>query len=589
MKDNNNLTDQPTAEQNPSDETPSGLRDISDEELKQILEDHKKWLESDGKEGERADLRNTNLQGVNLTRANLRSVNLYSAILNKAKLNYANFYNANMSKCKGLDDAELQYANLEGAVGLLGTEFSGNDLTGVKLPASIRDFKSLSIVEEISKNARKILFLMTVFCGYSLAVIASTTDLQILTNSVSEPLPVINIQNPTVWLFIIGPYILIGLYLYFHIYVRRIWEALGKLPAKLPDGRRLDEWVYPWVLNSLVGRQMNLIRRGRPILAHVEEIFSIFIAWWVVPITIVFFWLRFLPRHDWFITFLHIVLLLISLIFGAFFYRLCSSVLQGKEKAVFRFITFWKDRRFFNGLSITIVGIVLSLVSFGSIEGVRPEYDPTKQKKIDFYKIKVLVPWAFNQLGYSVFADFSEKSVSERPLNYWEIAKEDRSDSVRGANLRGRNLNNANMYRAFMVKADLRMTTLKNADLFDANLEKANLTGANLHQADLREANLQQANFREANLQLANLEDANLQKADLEKTNIEEANLDGAYLLNAVLLGANLTGAKNLTIAQLSQAKTLYKAKLDPELLEQVKECCPHLLEKPKEETDQTK
>jgi hypothetical protein len=29
--------------------------------------------------------------------------------------------------------------------------------------------------------------------------------------------------------------------------------------------------------------------------------------------------------------------------------------------------------------------------------------------------------------------------------------------------------------------------------------------------------------------------------------------------------------------------------KLDPELLEQVKKCCPHLLEKPKEETDKTK
>jgi hypothetical protein len=37
-----------------------------------------------------------------------------------------------------------------------------------------------------------------------------------------------------------------------------------------------------------------------------------------------------------------------------------------------------------------------------------------------------------------------------------------------------------------------------------------------------------------------------------------------------------------LTIEQLSEVKTLYKSKLDSELMEQVKEKHPHLLEKPK-------
>jgi hypothetical protein len=54
-------------------------------------------------------------------------------------------------------------------------------------------------------------------------------------------------------------------------------------------------------------------------------------------------------------------------------------------------------------------------------------------------------------------------------------------------------------------------------------------------------------------------------------------------------MSATLTGAENLTIEQLSKVKTLFLAKLDPELLEQVKKCCPHLLEKPKEDKDKTK
>jgi hypothetical protein len=51
-----------------------------------------------------------------------------------------------------------------------------------------------------------------------------------------------------------------------------------------------------------------------------------------------------------------------------------------------------------------------------------------------------------------------------------------------------------------------------------------------------------------------------------------------AFFEEAVLRGANLKEAKNLTIAQILGAKTLYQAKLDPELMEQVKKSCPLLL-----------
>ena len=62
-----------------------------------------------------------------------------------------------------------------------------------------------------------------------------------------------------------------------------------------------------------------------------------------------------------------------------------------------------------------------------------------------------------------------------------------------------------------------------------------------------------------------------------------------ANLQQAKFNGADLRGAKNLTTEQLRYVKTLYKAKLDPDLMEQVKKCCPHLLEKPKEETEKSK
>ncbi len=39
------------------------LREVSEEELKRILAEHETWLETDGKEGEQADLSRTDLQG----------------------------------------------------------------------------------------------------------------------------------------------------------------------------------------------------------------------------------------------------------------------------------------------------------------------------------------------------------------------------------------------------------------------------------------------------------------------------------------------------------------------------------------------
>ena len=41
------------------------MKTYTDEELKHILEQHKLWLDTDGEEGQKADLSDANLSGVN--------------------------------------------------------------------------------------------------------------------------------------------------------------------------------------------------------------------------------------------------------------------------------------------------------------------------------------------------------------------------------------------------------------------------------------------------------------------------------------------------------------------------------------------
>jgi len=67
------------------------LRDVSPNELKEILEAHRKWEESEGKEGEGA-----NLSVANLQEADLRGANLQNALLIGANLQKAILYGANL-------------------------------------------------------------------------------------------------------------------------------------------------------------------------------------------------------------------------------------------------------------------------------------------------------------------------------------------------------------------------------------------------------------------------------------------------------------------------------------------------------------
>lgn len=141
------------------------------------------------------------------------------------------------------------------------------------------------------------------------------------------------------------------------------------------------------------------------------------------------------------------------------------------------------------------------------------------------------------------------------------------------------------------VKADFREARLVRAklwgaDLMGADLTEADLTEADLWEADLREAKLTGAKLWGADLMGANLTGANLRGADLWGADLREADLQEANLREVDLRKAVLGGAEDLIIEQLSKVKTLYQAKLDPELEQKIKEKCPHLLEPPKDDDE---
>lgn len=144
-----------------------------------------------------------------------------------------------------------------------------------------------------------------------------------------------------------------------------------------------------------------------------------------------------------------------------------------------------------------------------------------------------------------------------------------------GISLKGLDAQKTDLIRIDLEGADLQEATLDGIKLRKANLRKANLTFASLRRANLRSATLESVVLFDANLQEANLSGANLNGADLGDANLNlanffDANLRGANLANADLEGASFEKARNLTVAQVKQAKNWDKAKYDEEFQRQL-------------------
>lgn len=145
------------------------------------------------------------------------------------------------------------------------------------------------------------------------------------------------------------------------------------------------------------------------------------------------------------------------------------------------------------------------------------------------------------------------------------------------------NLNYVNLTASNLNSSNVSQSSLIEASLENARLNQTNFENSNLNQANLRSAYASGANFKDAFLIKAQFENAFLIKANFCNAFLMEANLQNCYVMgadfeNASLYKADLRGAKGLTVEQLAKAKTLYLAKFDDELLDQIKAQLPELV-----------
>ncbi len=516
------------------------------------------------------DLSGFDLRCVSLKRANLRGAKfsggslLCNADLSNSDLQDVNFGGADLFEAN-LREANLQGADLSGIKGSLRTEqLAGADLTGAKLTDQLKKlYESLENVKGISESARKNFLAVLAGCLYCWLTIATTTDVNLITNRASSPLPIIQTAIPIVGFYVVAPLLVLCVYFYLHFYLQKLWEELGSLPGIFPDGRPLHTKVDPWLLNDLVRAHLPKLNVDRPFLSYLQLCISVLLAWWVVPITMFLFWGRYLTRHERVWTILHIVLLVTSIIAAVWLYKLAVSTLSGTERKPFTWKSALMSRRgYFTAAFAIVLAVVLGLASLGTRWGIPwDKAEPIPGVRPGISGRWTWAPRLMATVDYVPFANLTGAEVSHKKSN-WDRNKND-PESVIGAVLYGANLRYASASGAFfsyanLIGADLSGADLMNADLRGAGLLNTDLRGASLFGADLRDAFLGRVDLRGAKLVRANLGRISSLGADLRG-----ADLSGADLQSADLMLANLSGTK-LSGANLSHATINFAQNIDP-------------------------
>ncbi len=432
-----------------------------------------------------ADLGGADLLGANLTGADLREAvfgepadkheveagqeepNEGEQIpsLGKIRLKGARFRGATLigADWSGLDlmetelqEADLTNADLSGVQSLLAERLAGANITNVKLSEGVHTFDSqLALIKDACSNARKIFLAMILASAYTVLTISSTDDGQLLTNSSSSPLPIIGAKIPIAGYYWISPAILLGFYLYFHLCMQRIWDRVARLPARLPDGRPIDGAVDPWLITGIIRSHFLQLKAEPMPFGRGQNVLSILLAWWLVPLTIAATAWDYLAIHEWVGTSIHIAIWAFAVSFGIASYMTARGTLRGaglyKEPRI-RLSREWVHRRLVPRL---ILVATTSAIAFGA-------------------------SWMAIE-GQMLTANL-------------EFAK------LAGADLYRADLAGANLLKADLSRASLVGANLTGVFFFAANLSEASLTGANLRGANLSGANLSGADLLMANL-----------------------------------------------------------------------------------------
>jgi uncharacterized protein YjbI with pentapeptide repeats len=428
-------------------------------------------------------------------------------------------------------------------------------------------------LSEISRNSQTTFVALILACVYSYLAIATTTDAALISNSSATPLPIIQVNVPIVWFYHFAPIILAVLFAYFHLYLERFWRCLARLPLWHPDGRGLDDYVYPWLISS------TFIRGGIPqlaakrVAARLEAWLSLLLAWWLVPIVLLFYWSRYLAAHDWVGTVLHLSLILITAGFALRFYFTAKNALNemarspgvagGESRISASALQLTRRQVWLSVGGLVALMAVLGYLSAAAIRGLAPGTCDKQAADSDcrFYSAG---RWAWEKAGFKPRIEVREHRFVTKPENWDKLIAAPGGvasflETQRTLTLDGRDLRDMDANGAFLAGSRIRRSNLEYADL-----QHAILTGSRLEDVELRGANLEDADFQHAQIDNVDFDGVFAKAARFNRVKFKEGTADTGTRLSGIFHDVSFEGAEGqrLRFHSDSVETTLQEARL---------------------------
>jgi uncharacterized protein YjbI with pentapeptide repeats len=522
----------------------------------QALDQHRQWIESSGAEGTRghfngadlaeADLTAVNLQGADLQKANLRGADLSMTNLRNANLLEADLREANLLGTE-FSGANLMGANLYGAQGLWAGRLGGTNLFDATLPEAVAALTGRKTIEQFTQAARWFYALLMVLCVGACGLIALTTDVRLLLDESATVTARIPKILPLRGFYLGAPLLLTVLYLRLQFLFLRLWGSMGALPAVFPDGQT-PEKDGRWYLMGPIRPYLRWSREAHSALGMVESYVSMMLAYWAVPATLFFFWLRYLVLQDYRGTLMQVVLFTMAGAVACGMPRLVKRVLRPGDWSEESTPQFMHDVLKATRLPV-FAGLVLFLLSLGVIKGLPG--DSTLRPEVKRSDPRRWAATAFQFVGYRPYADLTDESISTGREAENAVAAQ--SSDANGPRLNEINLRYARGYHAAFAYAHL-----WRANLEGTSLAETDFRGANLREANMRSAKMDRLLAEKANLVSVDARSASFNGGDFRSSDWSYANLQGATLATTNLTGATMysvdMGQANLLRADLSHA-----------------------------------
>ncbi|MGC4046449.1 MAG: pentapeptide repeat-containing protein [Armatimonas sp.] len=540
--------------------------------------------------------------------AGLTDQKLVKARFRGASLTGVDFGSANVAEAD-FQDADLTDADLSEVLGLTPAQLAGANLTRCKLPQSLTTFTALTNVAELSKNAGTLFSILLVGCAFVLLVAFSTKDVQLILDSGTAKLPVIDLQvSPRIFLGL-APWVLLGQYVTMHLYLQRLWSLIATLPAIFPDALPLDKKTYPWLLNDMV-RQHFPVLQQQPWPLAFSQIHSMrLLSYWLAPLTALLIYCRCLMMQDVFLSYVQIAALVLFYTLARLFQRFAALTLQrppetDKEKQNTLTGNFRNSKwHRINLVGTLLIGVPLICIGPRFLGFLTNKYKSTinvinvrdntpvlldgKQLTLSLAGEQALRQAFTAETGKTYFLLFwrgwmndditlrptgfempepltiemSEYEIGALANSYGAIAEQQKKDRTEKTAAKWSQLR-AKVSRADLSNRRLRFLQASKAFLVNVNLYKSVLNGANLSGAQLQGADLREAQLQGTDMQRAQLQQADLTKAELQGADLKAAQLQDAVLMNAQLQGADLRGSQlqdaNLFDTNLQGAKLSY-------------------------------